>query len=63
MIEGQVVTVRLYGGETGVRRVVADKGAVVVICSEGEYANAKREKREPVGLGFPRQDVLEEVTV
>ncbi len=59
MVNGQVVTVRLYGGGTAQRRVVEDKGNVVVICAEEEYVGAKRECREPVGLGFPREDVLE----
>jgi len=61
MIKGQRVTVRLYGGETGTRRVVAVKENVVVICAEEEYATAQRQGREPEGLGFPWDDVLDEV--
>jgi hypothetical protein len=61
MVDGQIVTVKMYGGETALRRVIADKGRVVVICTEEEYASAKREKREAMGLGFPREDVLEAV--
>jgi hypothetical protein len=61
VVNGQVVTVRLYGGDTAQRRVISDKGEVVVICAEEEYANAKREGREPMGLGFPREDVFEMV--
>jgi hypothetical protein len=63
MVDGQLVTVKLYGGETAQRRVVEDKGSVVVICAEEEYVSAKREGREPIGLGFPREDVLEMVEV
>ncbi|MGD1072925.1 MAG: hypothetical protein ABSB15_22615 [Bryobacteraceae bacterium] len=59
MIEGQRVNVLLYGGATGQRRVVADKGDIVVICSEEEYQSALREKRPPSGLGFPKEDVLD----
>lgn len=59
MTKGQVVTVKLYGGDTAQRRVVAVKDEVVVICAEEEYVSAQREGREPSGLGFPRVDVIE----
>jgi hypothetical protein len=59
MVKGQLVTALLYGGGTAERRVVADKGDVIVICSEEEYQKALREGREPSGLGFPRVDVIE----
>lgn len=59
MAKGQLVTVRLYGGQTAIRRVVAVKRDVIVICTEEEYQEAQRDRREPSGLGFPRQDVME----
>ena len=59
MSKGELVTVKLYGGKTAVRRVVAVKSKVIVICSEEEYVTAEREGREPSGLGFPREDILE----
>lgn len=59
MKRGQIVSVRLYGGSVVPRRVLVDRGAVVVICPEDEYQAASREEREPVGLGFPRQDVID----
>jgi hypothetical protein len=55
---GQQVTVRLYGGETATRRVVAVKPDVVVVCHEDEYQSAMSEGREPCGLGFPHQDIV-----
>lgn len=58
MSKGQVVTVRLYGGATATRRVVAVKPKVVVICAEEEYQQAKTEGREPEGLGFPLADIV-----
>jgi hypothetical protein len=61
VIKGQTVTVKLYGGETARRRVVAVKENVVVICSEEEYQTALRQGREPEGLGFPWKDILETV--
>ena len=57
MNAGQLVTVKLYGGGTASRRLVAVKEKVVVICGEEEYANAQREGRPPEGLGFPKADV------
>ena len=62
MSKGQIVTVKLYGGATASRRVVAVKRDVVVICAEEEYVAAQREQREPEGLGFPVADVLEAIT-
>jgi hypothetical protein len=58
MEKGQIVSVRLYGGEIAPRRVLLDRGNVVVICSEEEFQAAQKEEREPSGLGFPRQDVI-----
>lgn len=58
MDAGQIVTVKLYGGKTAQRRLLAVKENVVVICSEEEYVNAHREGREPEGLGFPSVDVI-----
>lgn len=61
MQTGQRVTVLLYGGGTADRRVICDKGKIVVICSEEEFQEAINQNREPQGLGFPREDVIEEV--
>ena len=58
MVKGQKVTVMLYGGDAAERRVVADKGAFIVVCSQDEYVRAEREKREPEGIGFPKEDVV-----
>lgn len=59
MHKGQSVTVKLYGGKMAVRRVVAVKRDVIVICSDEEYKKAESEGREPEGLGFPHSDVIE----
>jgi hypothetical protein len=55
---GQIVTVKLYGGKTAQRRVVAIKGDVIVVCAEQEFQAALRENRQPSGLGFPVEDVV-----
>jgi hypothetical protein len=54
---GQVVNVQTYGGERVTRRVVSDLGRTVIVCIEDEFQQAKRESREPDGVGFPRRDV------
>jgi hypothetical protein len=58
MDKGDQVTVLLFSGETATRRVVIDKGHVVVICTEQEFQVAEQENREPEGLGFPRASVV-----
>jgi hypothetical protein len=58
MVKGEKVMARLYGGAIVPRRVVAVKENVVVICTEEEYQQASEDGREPVGLGFPKEDVL-----
>jgi hypothetical protein len=56
---GQRVRVTEYGGRQVVRRVVKDCGTFVVVCNEHEYATAKKNGREPEGIGFPRRSVEE----
>jgi hypothetical protein len=57
MDKGQTVEVREYGGKKLIRKVIAERGAVVVICNQAEYDKAIREGREPEGIGFPRSAV------
>jgi hypothetical protein len=59
MKRGDKVTALLFGGGTAERRVVADKGDVIVICAEEEYLNALEEGRDPEGVGFPKGDIVE----
>jgi hypothetical protein len=59
VVKGQIVKALLFGGGEAPRRVVADKGDVIVLCSEAEYQFAITAKREPNGVGFPRVDVVE----
>jgi hypothetical protein len=63
MSEGQLVTVRLYGGGTAVRRVLSVAQNVIEVCSEEEYQSAKREGREPLSLGFPIEDVIDSESI
>jgi len=57
MKAGTMVEVVEFGGRRLKRRVVADQGRIVVICNEEEYRRATRERREPKGIGFPRESV------
>ena len=57
LVRGSKVKVREFGGGVIERRVVADKGAKVVICNEKEYQAAKEQGREPEGIGFPRDAI------
>jgi hypothetical protein len=59
MKRGELVRVRVFGGETIDRRVVADKGNYVVVCNEEEYSASIKENREPDGIGFPKEEVSE----
>jgi len=55
---GQIVKLRAYGGEIIERRVVAIEADVVAVCTDKEYVEAKQEGREPLAVGFKREDVM-----
>lgn len=55
---GTIVEVNAYGGEVLKRRVVDDLGKTIVVCNEAEFQKALKEKRQPSGIGFPRDDVF-----
>lgn len=55
---GNLVKVRVYGGEVVTRRVVAVSDERVLICREDEYEAAQREGREPVSVGFRKGDIV-----
>jgi hypothetical protein len=59
MRPGQRVRVTEYGGRKLIRRVVADRGSIIVVCSEREFADAAEKDRQPDGIGFPRECVEE----
>lgn len=59
---GEIVAVRVYGGNIVHRRVVAVKDRVVVICNEDEWLRSIEERREANGIGFPHADVIGRVS-
>ena len=62
MEQGTRVIVRAYGGKKLERIVWEDVGAGVLLTTEGEFERAKAEGREPIVVGFPREDVLREIS-
>jgi hypothetical protein len=62
MKTGQMVQVIEYGGRKLVRRVISDRGRIVEVCNENEWKSALRDRREPKGIGFPRENVQEHVS-
>jgi hypothetical protein len=57
MKRGEIVRVTEYGGQQVQRRVVTCLDRTVVVCNEEEYRRAVKERREPEGVGFPRDSV------
>ena len=58
MRDGDSVRVRGYGGRELMRRLVAVRGGVFLICRDEEYEAAQREGRRPVCVGFHKEDVI-----
>ena len=56
---GDRVRLLAFRGEQLERRVWADLGRGVAICSEERYQEALRTGAEPNCVGWPREDVLE----
>ena len=55
---GQQVRVNAYGGKQPCVIVVEDRGDVVLICKPQEFESARIEGREPVSIGFHKEDVI-----
>ena len=59
MEPGDLIRLRAYGGEEIERRLVELKGDVVVVCRDAEYRKARKERREPIAVGFRVDDVID----
>lgn len=59
MQPGDMVRMRVYGGES-VLVVVQLTDTHANVCTPEEYEKAKREGREPILVGFPITDIIEE---
>lgn len=57
MKRGQLVTVRGAWGSVFSRKVVDISALKVWVCSPEEFEKAMHERREPLCVGFPREDV------
>jgi hypothetical protein len=57
MRRGQLVTVQDAWGRKFAKKVVAVSDLKVWVCNPEEFENALHEGREPVAIGFPKEDV------
>jgi len=55
---GDEVTVRAFRGELLQRRVWADAGRGVLLCSESSFQRAMQSGEPPLYSGFPKEDVI-----
>ncbi|HEX9897338.1 MAG TPA: hypothetical protein VGA85_06745 [Dehalococcoidales bacterium] len=57
MKTGQLVRLKVYGGEAVV--MIVDANDVhVAVCKREEFEAAQREGRQPISVGFPVTDVI-----
>jgi hypothetical protein len=55
---GQRVRVNAFGGKRPIVIVVEDRENVVLICKPEEYERALAEQRDPITVGFRKDDVV-----
>lgn len=60
MIAGQRLTLIADRDEIITRTLVSVEGDVYFVCKNEEYEMAKRERRDPICIGFRREYVVEE---
>jgi hypothetical protein len=60
--KGGLIKLRAFGGKQIVRRFVGKRRGTVLICSDQEYKSAIRERRDPLCVGFPLEDVMGDET-
>lgn len=56
---GETVKVKVFIDGIVERRVVGSTVGTVYLCNEDEFESAEHEGREPVAIGFPVEDVVE----
>jgi hypothetical protein len=56
--KGDLIKLRGYKGKSIVRRFLGTRNETVLICSNDEFQAARREKRDPVAVGFQLRDVI-----
>ena len=59
MKEGDIVRLMAAGGEEIVRVVVGVRPGVLLVTTAEEYAQARRDRREPACVGFPVEYAVE----
>jgi hypothetical protein len=58
MKTGDLVDVKTFSGEIVKRRIVEILRNTVYICTENEWRNAIKERRQPTSAGFNREYVV-----
>jgi len=58
MQSGQLVTVMASRGEILKRVLVSVENSVYFVCKKEEFDSSVREGREPICIGFKREDVV-----
>ena len=56
---GDLVKVRVFGGQVVIRRLLRVEGQIAVLTVPEEPDRALKERREPVCIGFPLRDVIQ----
>jgi hypothetical protein len=56
---GQMVKLKVYGGGEAVLMLVQKNDTHINVCKREELEAAKRERRQPLLVGFPITDVIE----
>jgi hypothetical protein len=60
LIVGQMVTVKAFGSRLLRRTVVGFTPTTVIVCKDEEYQRSIRERRSPVCVGFPLDDIRDD---
>jgi hypothetical protein len=55
--KGDLIAVEDYEGNILKRRIVRMSERLAFVCTTQEYEEARKERREPLGVGWPVEDV------
>ncbi len=60
--KGDKVKVRALGKQVLARRFVEIRGRTALICSDEEYQKALKDRRQPICIGFPIEEIIEVIS-
>jgi hypothetical protein len=55
---GEIVQVKTFTDGIVELRVTGGNKGTVFLCNEFEFQSAQKEKREPISIGFPIEDIV-----